>query len=394
MRTLCFSKDYSKRIARVKEFCNEEVEVVFDKFLKEFCNEWLEEEYILQSGAERYERSSGRLDIRGGHYERWIISGRGPIQVRVPRGVERKYTYSLFKPYKRKTEHFESVVVEAILQGHSSRKASVFFSKLFGQDTISHQAAVATLRRFDYSVVEWKKRKLRDNPVVVVLDAGWFKGVNPNLKGAKPVLYAYAVYGDGKEEVLDFEIASGESKNAWVRFCQKLEYRGLKNIELIVHDDNAGIEEAIALVWPRALDQACVFHMMQNFTKRLKGCIDKHEIIYYVSWLYEASSKEEFMGYLEQFRKRWIKYEYHPAFIYLYKKILDTIKYFHIPKGFWHIAKTTNRLERLFEELKRRIRVFRRFPNTLSCERWTFALLNHLNKVNNSWLLSQSQHTS
>ena len=76
METLCFKGNYTKRFARVKEFCDEKVEFVLDAFLEQFCNAWLEEEYDIQSGRERYQRSENELDYRAGHYTRSIITGR------------------------------------------------------------------------------------------------------------------------------------------------------------------------------------------------------------------------------------------------------------------------------------------------------------------------------
>ena len=394
MEQLCFSGNYRKRFSRVKEFCNEKVEFVLDRFLEQFCNFWLEEEYTFQSGAERHQRTAARQDNRGGHYSRRIITGRGVIHLRVPRGEKGSYTYSLFKRFKRKTENFESIVIESLLKGHSSRKASLFFGKLFGQNTLSHQTALSSLRKFDFELRAWKDRSLRDNAVILVLDAVWLKGTIPYLKGAKPVLFAYAIYPDGREEVLDFELSRGESVNAWNSFCQRLEQRGLKNVKLIVHDDNEAINQAVSFVWPKALDQACIFHLMQNFAKKLKGCPKKHQILNYASWLYEAQSEEEFYLWAQRFKKRWNKYRYHAAFRYLFSKLVDTIRYFELPKEFWPAAKTTNRLESLFGEVKRRINVFRRFPNTDSCKRWLYALLIERVRANNRVAEYKSQQSS
>ena len=382
MDTLCFEGNYIKRFARYKEFCHERVEVVLSEFMKRFCNSWLEEEYTVQSGAGKYERNEKRRDYRGGHYQRELITSRGIIKVKVPRGFRKKYSYKLFEKYQRRSVEFDDVVVSALLNGHSSRKAEVFFKKLLGEGTISHQTAVKTLRRFDGQVREWKNQAIGNEAIVLVLDAVYFKGVVRHLKTAKPVLFGYAVYSDGHEEVVGFELAQGESLNAWYRFCMKLFQRGLKNVRLVVRDDCAAIKEAISLVWPKALDQSCVFHIMQNLTKKLKGCVDKKAIIKDVSWLYEAQSEEEFYRWTAKFKIKWHKYRYHGAMRYLFEQLADSIKYFALPKEFWSIAKTTNRLERLFEELKRRIKVFRRFPNTLSCERWLFALLKLNHKIN------------
>ncbi len=378
MQQLCFTGNYRRRFARVKEFCNEKVEFVLDAFLGQFCNIWLEEEFIVQSGAEWYKRPATRIDRRNGHYRRSIITGRGVIDLWVPRGKGKRYNYTLFKRFKRKTDRFEDIVIDALLKGHSSRKASKFFASMFGKHTISHQAAVQTLRRFDYGLEKWKKRAIRDNALILVLDAVPLKGAIQHLKRATPVLFAYAIYPDGSEEVLDFEIEHGESTNAWTKFCQKLHDRGLVNIKLIVHDDCDAISNAIALCWPRALNQQCVFHILNNFAKKLKGYQDKHKIVDDASWLYEAISEEEFYRWLIKFKARYRRYEHHAPFKYFFGKIHQSIKYFELPREYWTIAKTSNRLERFFEELKRRIKVFRRFPNSGSCKRWLYALITEI----------------
>ena len=394
MRTLCFKGYYKQRFAAYKEFCHERVEVKIDGFLKKYCNQWLQEEFSIQSGAERYERNDSRVDRRNGHYRRRLITGRGIVELRVPRGEQKKYKYTLFEKNKRKTKGFEDIVVDALLKGHSSRKASRFFGNMFGQGTISHQAAVSALKKFDFELARWRAEKVQNHPVVLVLDAVHLKGVISHYRYAKPVLFAYAVYADGREEVLDFELVRGESTNAYYRFCLNLYDRGLKDVQLIVHDDNAAISEAVSLVWPKALDQQCVFHILKNLNKKLVGCKDKKAILKDARWLYEAQSEEEFYRWAQKFKNKWSKYRKHPAIKYLYKMITDSIKYYQLPQKYWRIAKTSNRLERLFEELKRRIKVFRRFPNPASCKRWIYALLKELNKTNLDYALFESQHSS
>jgi transposase-like protein len=395
METLCFIGNYRKRMARVKEFCNKKVEVVLDEFLKEFCNTWLEEEFSIQFGIDRYKRLANRTDKRNGHYPRSIITGRGIIDLWVPRSKNKSYKYTLFDKFKRRTKDFEEIVIEAILKGHSSRKASKFFEKMFGRQTISHQAAVSTLRKFNYELEIWKERRLRDNALIVVVDAVCLKGVIPHLKTAKPVLFAYAIYADGKEEIIDFELAQGESTNAWSKFCQNIYNRGLTEAKLIVHDDRSSIVNAISLCWPKALDQQCVFHILQNLCKKLKGHPDKQKILNDASWLYEAQSEEEFYRWVIKFRDKYKLYKNHRAFKYFFSKIHQSIKYFGLPKEYWTMAKTSNRLERYFEELKRRIKPFRRFPNTQSCKRWLYALITQANANNVSFTNSdESQHSS
>lgn len=394
MKTLCFKGYYRQRFAAYKEFCHEQLEVKIDEYVKRFCNEWIQEEFTVQSGAGRYERSKEREDRRNGHYWRRLITGRGVVELKVPRGERKKYKYTLFEKNKRRTKGFEDIVVDALLKGHSSRKASKFFGKMFGCGTISHQAAVSTLKKFDRELIRWKAEKVDKHPVVLVLDAVHLKGAIAHYKYAKPVLFAYAVYADGREKVLDFELVPGESTNAYYRFCLNLYDRGLKDVQLVVHDDNAAISEAVSLVWPKALDQQCVFHILKNFNKKLTGCQDKKSLLSDASGLYEARSEAEFYRRAQKFKNKWSKYQRHPALRYLFKMIPKSIRYYQLPKKYWRIAKTSNRLERLFEELKRRIKVFRRFPNPASCQRWLYALLVELNKANLGGALSESQQSS
>ena len=381
MRTLCFEGDFNRRMAWYKEFCHDRAEGVLDQFLKKFCNQWLQDEYELQSGAGRYERTDQRQDRRNGHYQRELITRRGRIKVKVPRGESRKYYYSLFKKYERRTEEFDEVVADALLLGHSGRKAEEFFKKLLGDGTISHATAAKTLRRFDSEVLAWRKRSLRDNAVILAVDAVYFRGVEHCTKTAKPVLFAWAVYADGHEEAVGFQLARGESEEAWYRFFAGLYDRGLHNIQLIVHDDNPAIRHAAGMLWPKSLDQLCVFHLMQTVMRHLRGDRNKRAIIEGLQEVYRSRNETEFWRRMRTFLKRWRRYEHHDAVQYVVRNAARSIKYFALEKRFWSVARTTNRLERLFEEFNRRVRPFRRFPNALSCERWLFALLKQNGRV-------------
>jgi len=395
METLCFEGNYTKRFARCREFISYRLEEQLDRQFEEFCNKMLQKEFSILSGAERYERSSTREDRRNGHYWRNLITGRGRVRLKVPRGERNTYKFGLFEKNRRKTREFEEIVIDALLKGLSSRKASRFFGKVYEEGTISHQAAVSTLKKFDLELAKWKESRIRDEAVVLVLDAVHLKGAISCYKYAKPVLFAYAVYADGSEEVLDYELVRGESLNAWHRFCSKLHARGLKSARLVVHDDNAAISEAVSLVWPQALDQQCVFHVLKNMNKKLTGCVDKKAILVDASQIYEAGTETEVYRLASRFQKKWQRYQDHGAVRYFFRMLPESIRYLQLPRKYWSIAKTSNRLERLFEELKRRIKVFRRFPNPQSCRRWLYALLKEeLNKINLDYSLLESQHNS
>jgi len=303
------------------------------------------------------------------------MTARGRVDVLVPRGRNKKYRYTLFERYKRYSKKFEDVVVDSLLLGHSNRDAKRFFDEMLGAGSISHALASKILKGCDFEVESWKNRKIAKEVAVLVLDAVHLKGAITGLRRAKPVLFAYCIYTDGAEELVDFDPAPYESSESWSRFCGRLYYRGIQNVQIVVRDDHKGIREAITTYWPKAIQQFCIFHLMQNFVKKLKGMKDKRQIIDAASNLFAAIDKQAFYGLLKKFMAKYTQYKNHPAFKYLYSHVEDITQYYEIDRKYWTAAKTTNRLERIFKEIKRRVKAFGRFPNTKSCQRWLYALI-------------------
>lgn len=364
-------KAYFKQILQAQE----EPEIIIDDWLKRFCDSWLKEEFVIQRGSDYYDRKSD--DYANGYYHRRLLTARGRIDLKVPRGRHKKYSYTLFDSYKRYSNDFRDIVTESLLLGHSSRDAKRFFNRIFGQSSISHALASSILRRFDHEIGSWKNKPIDKRAVVLVIDAVYLKGALTGVRRAKPVLCAWCLWEDGTEELVDFEPERHESNYAYSRFCSRLYRRGLTDIKLAVFDECDGIKEAVTTFWPQAIQQGCVFHLMQNFTKHLKGLDKKTKfrIIDDAGKIYEAKNKSRFYGSLKRFMTQYSRYRNHPAFRYLYKRAEETSQFYQLEPKYWPAAKTTNRLERSFKEIKRRVKAFGRFPNTCSCQRWLYALI-------------------
>lgn len=350
-------------------------EIVITDWISKFCDSWLQAEFTEQRGGDYYSRTS--TDYANGHYCRRLLTTRGGIDLKVPRGRTKRYKYSLFNTYKRHTRAFEDIIVESLLLGHSSRDAKRFFNKLLAKGSISHSLASSIMRRFDNEIDSWKNKPITKKAVVLVIDAVHLKGAITGLRRAKPVLCAWCVWDDGTEDLIDFEPAKNESSQAYSRFCARLYYRGLTDVRLAVSDDCEGIKEAVSTFWPRAIQQGCVFHLMQNFVKKLHGLDKKlkRKILDDAGKIYEAENKTRFYGLLQRFMAKHRRYKNHPAFKYLYSHVEETSRFFEIESKYWPAAKTSNRLERTFKEVKRRVKAFGRFPNTRSCQRWMYALI-------------------
>ena len=395
MEPLCFEGNVARRLSRSKAFrpLAAQVEVVLDQWLQRFCQGWLEEEFTVQLGAQRYERTPTRRDRRHSPYPRHLVTSRGVVALQVPRGRHGRYVFSLFERYQRATAAFETAVVESILAGHSTRKARGFFRGLFGQDVVSQQTASRLLQRFDGELAVWRQRPLPRQLTLLVLDAVYLRGAVDGERRARPVLVALGVHPDGHQELLDFAVAPSESQAAWERFAQGLLNRGLEQVALVVHDDCDAITAAVALCWPTSREQLCVFHGLRNLSQGLRGHRDRRTVVRWACWLYEAQSAAEFARWARQFQQRWRPLLGHPAVQAFVAHWPQTTRYFTLPRPWWAAAKTTNLLERWFGELRRRVRVFRRPPNSRSCERWVYALLaqfNHRHMRVPSWRTVES----
>ena len=379
MEQLCFEGNVARRFSRHKEFrpLGQPVEVILDQWLQRFCQGWIDAEFTAWIGARRYERTATRRTRRHSAYPRTLVTSRGLVQCRVPRGRVGRYVCSLFARYRRSTTAFEAAVVESVLAGHSTRRARGFFHRLFGHDVVSQQTASRLLQRFDTELACWRQQALPPSVVLLVLDAVHLRGADAT-RHARPVLVALGVHADGRQELLAFQVARSESQTAWERFTQTLRNRGLTQAALIVHDDCAAISAAVALTWPESREQWCVFHGLRALSQALRGHPQRRALVRDARWLYQAQSPVEFTRWSRQFQQRWQRLRI-PAVDRFMAQWPATTQYFALPRAWWAAAKTSNLLERWFEELRRRLRVFRRPPNPRSCERWVYALLASFN---------------
>ena len=353
------------------------VEIIFSKALELFANQWLKEEFYLQVGAAKYQRSPNRKAYSCGYYRRKLISSKGSIILNVPRARNMSIEYCLFEKYKRYTPEIEQIIAQSILLGHSTRKARAFFKKILGDDAISQQLATNILRKYDFELERWKNRKIDRKVKILVVDAMYLKGAIWGIKSAKPVLFAYGVYEDGTGEILDFEPARSESSNNWLIFLGRLYHRGLSNVELIVSDDSASISDAIAMLWPTSKHQLCLFHFLRNFDKKTYDLDKKlrRNLKTDLQEVFKAEDIGAFQQRLSIFLRKYRFLQQHKAIKYLLEHLEQLTQFYSMPKHMQAIAKTTNRLERIFKEIKRRVKAFGRFPNSNSCRRWLFALI-------------------
>ena len=348
--------------------------------MKEALDEILEAEMTEALGAERGERSPGRLGYRAGYYQRGLVTRIGKLELRVPRDRDGRFSTELFERYQRSEKALVSALAEMYIQGVSTRKVKAITEELcghtFSASTISriNKSLDATLKRF-------AERPLEEAYPYLIVDARYEKVRLDGVIQSQAVLIAIGINWDGRRQVLGIELANRESRSSWKDFLTALKTRGLNGVEFVVSDDHAGLKRAVAELLPEAVWQRCYVHFLRNALDYLPRKADD-DCLQELRWLYDRRDLKEAQQDLQAWLQRW-QQRYPKLTDWAEANIGETLNFYRLPRQHHRNLKSTNMLERLNEEIKRRTRVVRIFPNVDSCVRLVRALCA---EVHESWL--------
>src|SRR5437764_1146810 len=197
------------------------------------------------------------------------------------------------------------------------------------------------------------------------------------IVGSRAVLVAVGVDGDGRRQVLAVELANRESRSSWKDFLLGLKERGLHGVEFVVADDHAGLRAALREVLPGAFVQRCYVHFLRYALDHLPRKADD-DCLQELRWIYDRRELAEARADLAAWLEKWS-----PRYDRLTAWVEETFTYYRLPRQHHKHMKSTNMLERVNEEIKRRTRVVRIFPNAESCLRLVRALAVELHE---NWL--------
>jgi len=186
------------------------------------------------------------------------------------------------------------------------------------------------------------------------------------------VLIAIGINWEGRRQVLGVELANRESSTSWKDFVRRLKERGLKGVEFVVSDDHDGLKKAVAELLPEAAWQRCYVHFLRNALDYLPRKADD-DCLQELRWIYDRRDLKEAQADLAAWLKRWER-RYPRLTDWAEEAIGQTLTFYRLPRQHHKHLKSTNLLERLNEEIKRRTRVVRIFPNEASCLRLVRAL--------------------
>jgi putative transposase len=331
----------------------------------------LEAEMTEAIGAEKGERTETRLSYRSGYYGRSLITRVGTLELRVPQDRLGRFSTDLFARYQRSEKALVGTLAEMYVQGVSTRKVKAVTEALCGH-SFSASAISAVNKSLDEALHKFAERQLAEPFPYLILDARYEKVREGGIIASQAVLIAVAVDGEGRRQILAVELANRESRSSWRDFLTRLKQRGLFGVEFVVSDDHEGLKGAISEVLPGAAWQRCYVHFLRNALDYVPRKVDD-DCLQELRWIYDRRELAEVRRDIAQWLTKW-QGKYPKLCDWAEDNIEETLTYYRLPLAHHKHMKSTNMLERLNQELKRRTHVVRIFPNVESCLRLVRAL--------------------
>ena len=254
-----------------------------------------------------------------------------------------------------------------------TRKVKAITEELCGH-RFSASSISAINKRLDTSLAQFAGRRLEEAYPYLILDARYERIREAGVIRSQAVLIAVAVGWDGRRSILGVELAHRESRSSWRDFLLGLKGRGLHGVEFVVADDHAGLRAALPEVVAEAAYQRCYVHFLRNALDYVPRKVDD-DCLQELRWLYDRRDLAAWLA-------RW-QAKYPKLTSWVEENIEETLTFYRLPRQHHKHMKSTNMLERLNEEIKRRTHVVRIFPNTDSCLRLVRALAV---EIHENWL--------
>ena len=339
--------------------------------VQQVVQEVLEAEMDETVGARKGERTESRIGYRSGYYSRTLVTRVGKLVLRVPQDRQGRFRTEVFERYQRSEKALVSALTEMYVQGVSTRKVKEITEELCG-----HEFSAATISRMtaqlDEELERFAKRPLEEEYPYLVLDARYEKVRQDGVISSQAVQVAIGINQEGRRCVLAVELANRESASSWKEFLLGVKQRGLRGVICVISDDHAGLRRAIPEVLPEASWQRCYVHFLRNALDHLPRKKDD-DCLTELRWLYERRNADEARRDLTAWLGKW-ESRYPKLCNWVEANIEETLTFYRLPQQHHKHLKSTNMLERINEELKRRTLVVRIFPNAASCLRLIRAL--------------------
>ena len=323
-------------------------------------------------GVDPYQRTAERRAHANGFKEKTLQTRVGQLTVAVPQVREGGFYPHTLDKGVRSERALKLALAEMYVQGVSTRKVAAITEQLCGFEVSSSHVSRAAAD-LDAVLAAWRERPLGTYRYVY-LDARYEKVRQGGQVRDAAVLIATGVDGEGKRAVLGVSVALSEQEVHWRAFLQHLVERGMRGVELIISDAHAGLREARRAVFGGVPWQRCQFHLQQNAQAYVPRQEMKAEVATSIRAIFQASSLSEAKRLLAETVERYRRVAAKLA-TWMEENIPEGLMVFAFPQRHWRLLRTTNGLERLNQEIRRRTRVARLFPNEESCLRLVTAVV-------------------
>lgn len=327
--------------------------------------------------ARPYERTDGRRGYANGYKPKRVKTRVGEISFEVPQVREGGFYPGALEKGLRSERALMLALAEMYVQGVSTRRVAAITEQLCGSSVSSTQVSRAA-KLLDEVLEAWRKRSLGE-VVYLYLDARYEKvRMDGQIRDAA-ILIASGVGKDGKRQILGLSVSLNEAEVHWRSFLQDLVTRGMKGIRLVISDDHAGLEVARRAVLGGLPWQRCQFHLQQNAGKYVPRKSMRKEVAEDIRTIFNAPDLVTAETYLARVVVKYAKTASRLS-VWMEENIPGGFTVFSFPKDHWRRIRTTNNLERVSQEIKRRTRVVRIFPNEEACLRLVSAILMEISE--------------
>ena len=346
-----------------------------------FIQELLEQELTAALGRSRHERAVGEpAGYRNGTRERQLLGSFGPVELSVPRarmasadGGTQEWRSQSLPRYARMTRQVEALIAGAYLSGTNTRRVKRALAALFG-GAVGKGVVSRTWRKVRTDWDAWNKRALAGENVVRLILDGTVVRVRLDRKATSiSLLVVLGVRRDGQKVLLAVKNMGGESEAAWRAVLDDLVGRGLRTPEFLIVDGAAGLERALAALWPDVPAQRCTVHKHRNLLAHAPDALHEEVTADYTDMIYAGTAKEaqtRHKAFLRKWRLRC------PAVATSLEEAGDRLfAFLRLPPSQWRSARTTNAIERLHEEFKRRIKTQTVLPSAETAAMLFWALM-------------------
>ena len=339
---------------------------------KSLLNEVMQIEASRQIQAQPYERNGKRKAHRNGTRNRNLKTIHGEVTLNKPQFREFPFKTSVFARYSRVEEALRIAVAESYLQGVSTRRIQKIVREL-GLENITASEVSRIVKKLDEDVEKFLKRPIEEPTPFLFIDATYFKIRTDGRYINKALLIATAIREDGYREILSAAVADSEDESCWENLFEGLKARGLSGVKLVISDGHKGIQKAVEKNFVGASWQMCNVHFMRAVLRNISKK-DKKEVAYMLKDALNDESKMQDLAVILDNKG--------------YSKSAETIDRFRFdiwnyrafPRPYWRLIRTTNGLERINKELKRRSRSAGAFSNDQSLLRIAVCIMMDINE--------------